>query len=393
MSNELFKPNEFIAIIERTNVNRVARHLWNFFLMYAQREIRFAKHEGCDFEVKVTEINGLANYHQRNYLQLKNSLECLMTRVTLRDDPKGYEAIVPMTKLKIDVENGLYKFTLQPEVVELLSRTDYFTKLDVTEFNSFKSKYSFIIYEWLKRYETKKGSTHTIPVMTLDELRKITGTSESKGYKLFANIKLKILDVAVQEINEFTRYTLSYKPVSGVVKTRSRTVGIQFNFSKKIDAVEVDCENKVAKENELERENYIAKEYSDLCEKYLEKKLCDKAEDFYLTTYMADIDCLKYFLDRKSKYNRTKKKTPIFWLQEDLVRNKKPGRRKEQKDYFDGLLLRVLQTPNGEQKAKEFIKCREMEGFLSQLIRIQKYLKIENNKEDRNTISPIDDWL
>ena len=57
MSNELFKPNEFIAIIERTNVNRVARHLWNFFLMYAQREIRFAKHEGCDFEVKVTEIN------------------------------------------------------------------------------------------------------------------------------------------------------------------------------------------------------------------------------------------------------------------------------------------------------------------------------------------------
>ena len=48
MSNELFKPNEFIAIIERTNVNRVARHLWNFFLMYAQREIRFAKHEGCD---------------------------------------------------------------------------------------------------------------------------------------------------------------------------------------------------------------------------------------------------------------------------------------------------------------------------------------------------------
>ena len=155
----------------------------------------------------------------------------------------------------------------------------------------------------------------------------------------------------------------------------------------------MDCESKVAKENELERENYIAKEYSDLCEKYLEKKLCDKAEDFYLTTYMADIDCLRYFLDKKSKYNRTKKTTPIFWLQEDLVRKKKPGRRKEQIDYFGGLLLRVLQTPNGEQKAKEFIKCREMEGFLSQLIRIQKYLKIENNKEDRNTISPIDDWL
>ena len=221
---QIYKPNELIGIIERNNISRVARHLWTFLLQYAQQQIKFHNHKGVDFEVSVSQINGLAEIHQKNYKLLQNALECLMSPVRIRDDPNCYESVVPVTRIKIDVASGVYKFRLEELVIDLLRTTEYFTIINITEFNPFKSKHSHVLYEWLKRWETSPQ----MPLLQIDVLRGMTNTADKKAYDNFTNIRDKILDVAVKEINEHTKYIASYQPIKTRAKTRNKVTAVQF---------------------------------------------------------------------------------------------------------------------------------------------------------------------
>ena len=98
----LYKPNEFIGAIDKLEVSRTAKHLLNFFLQYAQHEIKFNNHVGTNFEINVLTINGLADLHVRNYARLKQSLQTLMQPVVLRDDPKQFIAIVPISDITMN---------------------------------------------------------------------------------------------------------------------------------------------------------------------------------------------------------------------------------------------------------------------------------------------------
>ena len=77
----------------------------------------------------------------------------------------------------LDIERKVYVYKLEDSVIAMLKNTDYFTKLNLTDFNAFKSKYTYVIFEWLKRYET----AHEIPKISVEDMRKITGTNAMKS--------------------------------------------------------------------------------------------------------------------------------------------------------------------------------------------------------------------
>ena len=138
----LYKPNELIGAIDQIEVSRTAKHLLNFFLQYSQHELHEYKKLHPDnevypteFEVDVYTINGLANIHTHDYERLKLKLIKLMQPVILRDDPKRFIALTPITAIDIDVPRGMYKFELQSKVVMALANNDYFTKLNLSDFN------------------------------------------------------------------------------------------------------------------------------------------------------------------------------------------------------------------------------------------------------------------
>ena len=225
---QLFKPNEMVSFFAQLELNRTARHLFNYFLQYAQKKIKFENFQGDTFHINIKELNELANINPNNYDIVEKSLNHLMRPVVIRNDPHCYEAFVPVTYVKVNKKTGEYDFTLQRLVIDLLRQTDYFTKLELQEFNLFKSKFSLIILEFLKQYEKLKK----IPEVSIDELRKITDTQ--KKFSMITMFKNKVIDVAVKEINESTNYNVSYELITKYTSRRPKVSAVQFYFSKKV---------------------------------------------------------------------------------------------------------------------------------------------------------------
>lgn len=227
---QLFKPNEMVSFFAQLELNRTARHLFNYFLQYAQRKIKFENYQDDTFHINIKELNELAQIYPKTYDIVEKSLRCLMRPVEIRNDPHCYEAFVPVTRVKVNKKTGEYDFTLQRLVIDLLRQTDYFTKLNLKEFNPFNSKFSLIILEFLKQYEKLKN----IPEVSIDELRKITDTQ--KKYPNFSDFDKRVLKAAVNEINESTNYNVSYDLITKYTSRRPKVSAVQFYFSKKTEA-------------------------------------------------------------------------------------------------------------------------------------------------------------
>ena len=369
-----FKPNELIAVIDQTQVNRLAKHLGNYLLKHAQEQIKFNNHQGNLFELNISETNSLAEIACKDYKLIEDSLEKLMQPVTIRDkdDPKSYHKLVPIYEIKVNAKLGLYQYRLAETMIELLQQTDYFTKLKLTEFNNLESKHSLVIYEWLKRYETAPK----IPQISIEELRQITNTTNKKTYDNFTNIKDKILDVAVKEITEKTPYTVTYEPIKErLSKYRPRVTAIQFNLSRKKPLKAITGTSGIVTDEILE----VSNRYKALCDNYIAKGFCDTSAAFYQATYVSDFSQLLWFYNAKKDIDKPNK---LKWLLDDIQKGKRYPRRVSQTDYYNSLVSQVT-----DKKQLISLECgHSNQGFLEQVLKLQKYLN-ENKKID------IEKWL
>ena len=359
---ELYKPNELIGAIDQIEVSRTAKHLLNYLLQYAQLELNKAlknkEVHGNKFEVSVSQINGLADFQKHDYERLKRTLITLMQPIILRDDPKHFKAIVPVCEIDVNVEKGLYVFSISDTVKELLQNNDYFTKLTLAEFNGLQSKHSIVIYEWLKRYETSPQ----IPQLTIEDLRNITHTV-SKAYDNFTNLKQRVLSPAVAEINEHTPYTVSYEIIKErVSKYRPKVTAIKFTMTKK------KSEKEIIETSGIESKgiDYVIGMYKKLCKMYIQFDFCSKPEDFYEATYVIDYDLLFGFFERKKDIQHKNKLEWLYATLEDPS-SKLRYRRPNQQDYYKRLLDKEDRLTQGL-----FLENQKTQGFLEQVLQLQK---------------------
>lgn len=373
---ELYKPNELIGAIDQIEVSRTAKHLLNYLLQYAQLELNKAlknkEVHGNKFEVSVSQINGLADFQKHDYERLKRTLITLMQPIILRDDPKHFKAIVPVCEVDVNVEKGLYVFSISDTVKELLQNNDYFTKLTLAEFNGLQSKHSIVIYEWLKRYETSPQ----IPQLTIEDLRNITHTV-SKAYDNFTNLKQRVLSPAVAEINEHTPYTVSYEIIKErVSKYRPKVTAIKFTMTKK------KSEKEIIETSGIESKgiDYVIGMYKKLCKMYIQFDFCSKPEDFYEATYAIDYDLLFGFFERKKDIQHKNKLKWLYATLEDPS-SKLHYRRLNQQDYYKRLLDKEDSLTQGL-----LLENQKTQGFLEQVLQLQKRHN-DNKKID------IETWL
>ena len=312
MNNELqlYKPNELISVISTMELNRTARHLFNYFLQYAQKKIKFENYQDDTFRMNINELNELADITQKDYKLLDKALDHLMKAVTLTNDNKRIEKLVPVTYVKVDISTGEYVFTLQRLVIQLLKQTDYFTKLNLLEFNPLKSKHSIILFEHLKRYE----KLNKIPEVSIDLLREITDTT--KKYPNFKHLQQYVLDVAVSEINEFTNYNVSYTVIKTRAKTRPKVSAIQFKFEKKVLEAPTPTAPKVQEAAEPEEPLWIQQDTQEVQEMTVDEAFGLFAEfkrvftdltkeQFNRATYKYTYKTLDKFAENIAKYSKT----------------------------------------------------------------------------------------
>ena len=368
----LFKPNELLAAIDQIQVNRTAKHLCNYFLQYAQHEIKFNNHKSNKFELNIAELNAEAQIGLKDYKLIEKSLKALMQPVTIRnaDNPRNFSCLVPIYRVDVNTIEGKYIFKLEEDVIELLRVTDIFTKLNLHEFNFLDSKHSIVIYEWLKRYE----NAPQIPVLTVEELRNITHTSDKKTYDNFAHLQQKVLDVAVNEISEKTPYTVTYEPIKTRTIRRPKVSALQFTMTKKKSAEQLAGKSGIVSPEIIS----VHQRYQALCEQYIKFNFCNTSKEFYQATYVADYSLLTWFYNAKKDLQQANK---LKWLLDDIEKGKRYPRRANQTAYYKSLFDKEDSQTQGMLEYG-----RSQQGFLEQVLKLQ--IKHNDNKQ-----IDIEKWL
>ena len=342
-----FKPNEFIAVIDQLPISRTGKHLCNYFFKLAQEEIKLHNHQGSWFEFNINDVNELAQIRNKNYKHIDHAITGLMhpVKVRAKDDTKHIFKTVLLPNVMIDLENGIYRFQLNDIVMALLTNTDYYTKLNLQEMNPLASKYSIVILEWLKRYE----SSPKIPIIGIDELRQITGTQDAKSYDDFSLFKSRVIDVAKNEINEATPYQVSYEPIKTRAKTRHKVTAIQFYFSKKEIKTEV--------ENKPENAAPVPPTYEKL------RRVCGKfmtLEFYFKATYIYFTETLDQYADELAEKNYKANRNVFFsWLDERCGMNQK-GYFKRRHIFSEQFFRSVFMTEEIDPATVVLVNDRDM---------------------------------
>ena len=147
------------------------------------------------------------------YRQLKEAMDALYERsVTIHDiDPASGHARVKKTRW---ISEGAYvdgagnvQVTFTPEVIKYITRLETeFTSYQLEKVGNMTSAYAVRIYELLSQHRGIGNRT-----LNLAWLRETLGVQPGE-YKLTADFKKWVIEIAVDQINKHSDLTVSYKP-------------------------------------------------------------------------------------------------------------------------------------------------------------------------------------
>ena len=110
-------------------------------------------------------------------------------------------------KIAYRENKGSVYFQFSSDLIPLITNLkEYFTSYYLSQTSDFSSTYATRLFELLMQWKT----TNVIPFMSVADLRNSLGVQEDK-YLLLANFKMRVLDIAVNQINETTDYKIEYE--------------------------------------------------------------------------------------------------------------------------------------------------------------------------------------
>jgi len=154
--------------------------------------------------------NAFDTTRQNAYILMKQSEETLFNRrFTYFDREKKPIKSRWLQDVRYLDDEGAIEVCFTRLVVECITRLDgaeqFFTQYMLSQTSNLNSVYSVRLYELLIQWKTA-GKT---PVFELSLFRGQMGLNDDE-YKIMGNFKLRVLDLAVKEINEKTDLTVSY---------------------------------------------------------------------------------------------------------------------------------------------------------------------------------------
>lgn len=173
---------------------------------------------------------------------------------------KGYEMInivpIPFVKWNNYNDDVTIRFdeAIMPYLIELGTN---FTKYAISDIMELNSKYSIILYRWLRMYYNQYEKYSSIggrrneqlesyqnPILSMQELRTMTDTVNE--FKRFYDFEKRVLKKAIEEISRHTHFNITYEKLK-----KGRNVdSIQFHITKKKSAEEINGEYKSREQDE-----------------------------------------------------------------------------------------------------------------------------------------------
>lgn len=228
MENKLlYKPNQLIMSTNK-DISVSQKKAYNYILFEAREQLKKDPNKEI-FDFNISDIKRNSGIQNTNNKRLKDDLTTLLTTTVEIVQGDNWDVFTLLSRVK--KTNGSISISLNDVIKEALISNNYYTTLNLLEISQLTGKYAVIIYEMYLRYKNKE-----IPHLTIEEFKQLTGTSDVKSYENFARLKAKVINVAIDEIEDKIGVSLSY-----TTKTKGRKViGIKFRFARNRGKIKQD---------------------------------------------------------------------------------------------------------------------------------------------------------
>jgi len=166
---------------------------------------------------------GIDETSGKNYSDIKDTLGKLLSRfVWVKLDDGSETSLRWIDKATISARSGLIRLRLDEDLRPfLLLLSEHYTLYEMRYTLAMKSQYSIRLYELLKSYLYRKSI-----VFDIEELKRLLN---AENWVRSNDVKRKVLDIAIREINEYTDVAVQYH----FQKEGKRFVRVCFDISRK----------------------------------------------------------------------------------------------------------------------------------------------------------------
>jgi len=180
------------------NFTLVQRKLINLFIYIAQKN---GDKEGYSISTSVLKkkcgITMKGNEDLKT--QLLNLLGVVIQFNYLGKDNEDWEACTLISGARIQKGSKYTEFEFPKRLREKILTPNMYVPLNILLIANLKSKYTIVLYEFLKDYLHSPA----IPELTILQFKNLMGVEEGR-YKKFKDFRKRVIDKAVNEINEST---------------------------------------------------------------------------------------------------------------------------------------------------------------------------------------------
>ncbi len=270
----LKKPNQLIEIKGKLSITQMK--MYNSILFEVHKKLQIAKDRQSEFIFNYKELKTLSGVKTTSDTRIRQEIKKIKSiEIEFTDDKKGdWGGFNLISAYKKSGEDIILEI---PNMIQdSLIKHNYYTQLDFIVLGTFESKYSILLYEIINKY---KGEHIKIPKYSIEEFKSVMGTKNSKSYNNFGLLRKKVIDVAVNEINEKTDLSVSYKEI----KKGKKVEWLQFELDKEDKIQKVTIEGK-----ETLIEDAKAKAKKNIYVSKAWNKRVDNKIDRIINTYSKD---------------------------------------------------------------------------------------------------------
>lgn len=320
--DKIFKRNELIQLVsveKNDGLSLSTRLAYNLILEKAHK---FYKLEGNTDDTFEIGFNELTNFSQTTNSKFKEKLKVellkLLSAKYFTYDKKYIKTYFTLLS-QFEITKDCVKVALPPILKKEILENNYYTTLNKSEIQAFKSKYTLIMFELIKRYK------NSIPKMSIEKFKNIFEYPDS-----YRNVDItrRVLEPIKKELLEKNKLVIDWE----ILKIGAKWREIEFNIIEFVEPNEqkIKISDKLLNSIEKARKNrFVDKSYSQksmekLLQKYEEKDIIKALGELY--KYNSEIKSFSKILTSKiediknSKMDKIKENQGYILGQEEVER-------------------------------------------------------------------------
>lgn len=146
----------------------------------------------------------------------------------LEKDRESWEINVLLAGASIKQNSGVAVFAFSPLLQPKILNPSIYAPLNVLLISGFESSYTVVLYEFLRDYL----DAPKVPQLTIEQFRDLMGVEEG-AYKLFKDLRIRVIEIAAAEVNEKTDLLCHYELIK---ESGNKYAKIQWFVSRKNEA-------------------------------------------------------------------------------------------------------------------------------------------------------------